>query len=764
MTLERRSRHGEFNKHLISNGHGTRQEQRQQTEIPKLQEFLRNLNDRRTKTSGYVSGAYGILSLIQGAKSSDMTDSKEEVCQVLEQRLKDEIKSIGQTMDEAYETFERCLSEGVQQSEESCEKLMNKVIAPRGKKGCGYQVVKSLCKNGGVYKPKGKRERRREINLNESLASCMRSLIDEQFKIHFPNEGKGGPIREQIESFTLDTNSLVGEHPEVSLHLTFLKTEETELKAKLICDLREKKKKIYSTLTESIKDTMHRCYIRASEHTGKDSLKRMKDELHHHMKNNNIFQKAKEDMLVCLTNLKDHILMQLKCKLQESMDLSLKTPNSSFLPDDVTVEYNKMKMCYEKLMGCSSTVQFTPRLDLHTKTAVFESQSGNGRKRVQVSTSVTMLNPEIVKELTTHNHNPTYRLQCPKAGLFQCSSTGLVFLMEGKGDVVYMMTQWESRLLGSMTPAGPLFSIDCPEQSVLQLHLPHCVCDEKDDNLSVAHVTDGNMEIVQPLKTTATHVIVNITHLSLFGLIGNWFSFLPVRSQVLLFLRPQGNRPQKRILNVILLPKNVPLCEVEHQQKGSTFIQTSSNCTLTPRGKYGLCCELVANSSIQPKSGQFDYDYSPNFHPTFQVFLDCMSGVENIRLSLLDRGSNDQRVWECLIPTDFVPPQINPINPNPGAEPELNQLSGEAFVDEHTAALIQRVKMVLPVADDLLVEEMIPDELHSSLLVARTSQEQMRQMLDAVQAGGTRVKSAFYKALQSHEPRLVQDLAAASRC
>uniref|UniRef100_A0A673VZ69 Nuclear GTPase SLIP-GC-like n=1 Tax=Salmo trutta TaxID=8032 RepID=A0A673VZ69_SALTR len=656
--------------------------QQEETEIPKLQEFLRNLNDRRTKISDYVSGAYGILSLIQGAKSSEMTDSKEEVCQVLEQRLKDEIKSIGQTMDEAYETFERCLSDGVRQSEESYEKLMNKVIAPRGKKGSGYhKVVKTLCKNGGVYKPKGKRERRKEINLNDSLASCMIKLIDEEFKTYFPNEGKRGPIREQIDTFSLDTNSLFGKHPEMSLHLIFLKTE-------------------------------------------------------------------------------DHIVMQLKCKLQESMDLSLKTPNSSFLPDDVTVECNKMKMYYEKLMGCSSTVQFTPTLDLHTKTTVFESQSGNGRKRVQVSTGVTMLTPEIDKELTTHNRKPTYRLQCPKAGLFQCSSTGLVFLMEGKGDMIYMMTQWDSRLLGSMTPAGPLFSIDCPEQSVRQLHLLHCMCDEKDDNLSVAHVTDGNMEIVPPLMTTATHVIVNITHLSLFGLIRNWFSFLPVRSQVLLFLRPQWNRPQKRILNVMLLPKNVPLCEVEHQQKGSTFIQSSSNCTLTPRGKYGLCCKLVANSSTKPKSGQFDYDYSPNFHPTFQVFLDCMSGAENIRLSLLDRGSNDQRVWECLIPTDFEPPQVNLINPNPGAEAELNQLSGEAFVDKHMADLIQRVKMVLHVADDLLVENMIPDELYSRILRAWTSQEQMRLLLDAVQAGGTRVKSAFYKALQIYEPRLVQDLAA----
>ncbi|KAM9471819.1 nuclear GTPase SLIP-GC-like isoform 1-T1 [Salvelinus alpinus] len=737
--------------------------QQEETEIPKLQEFLRNLNDRSTKTSDYVSGAYGILSLIEGAKSSDMTDSKEEVCQVLEQRLKDELKSIGQTMDEAYETFERCLSEGVRQSEESCEKLMNKVIAPRGKKGSGYhKVVKTLCKNGGVYKPKGKRQRRREINLNESLASCMIKLIDEEFKTYFPNEGKRGPIREQIETFTLDTNSLVGEHPEVSLHLIFLKTEETELKAKLICDLREKKKKIYSTLTESIKDSMLQCYIRSSEHAGKDSLKRMKDELHHHMKNNNIFQKAKKDMLGGLINLKDHIMMQLKCKLQESMDLSLKTPNSSFLPDDVTVEYNKMKMYYEKLMGCSGAVQFTPRLDLHIKTTAFESQSENGRKRVQVSTSVTMLKPEIVKDLTTHNHNPTYRLQCPKAGIFQCSSTGLVFLMEGKGDVVYKVTQWDSSLLGSRIPAGPLFSIDCPEQSVRQLHLPHCMCDEKDDNLSVAHVTDGNMEIVQPLKTTATHVIVNITHLSLFGLIRNWFSFLPVRSQVLLFLRPQGNRHQKRKLSVMLLPNNVPLCEVEYQQKGSTFIKISSNCTLTPRGKYGLCCELVANSTIQPKSGQFDYDYSTNFQPTFQVFLDCMSGAENIRLSLLDRGSNDQRVWEYLVPTGFEPPQVNPINPNPGAEAELKQLSGEEFVDKHMADLIQRVTMPMCIADRLLAEKMIQQEMYTTIYCAKTSQDQMRLMLDAVRSGGTRVKSAFYKALLNHGPHLVQDLAAAS--
>ncbi|KAK6292159.1 hypothetical protein J4Q44_G00379440 [Coregonus suidteri] len=66
------------------------------------------------------------------------------------------------------------------------------------------------------------------------------------------------------------------------------------------------------------------------------------------------------------------------------------------------------------------------------------------------------------------------QLQCSDAGLFQCSLTGLVFLMEG--EVLYKTVQWDENLLHSTgrTPAGPLFSIECPQGSVCQLHLPHC--------------------------------------------------------------------------------------------------------------------------------------------------------------------------------------------------------------------------------------------------------------------------------------------------
>ncbi|MEQ2169966.1 hypothetical protein GOODEAATRI_030378, partial [Goodea atripinnis] len=70
--------------------------------------------------------------------------------------------------------------------------------------------------------------------------------------------------------------------------------------------------------------------------------------------------------------------------------------------------------------------------------------------------------------------------------------------------------------------------------------------------LSVAHITDDDeMSILEPTKITDTHVLVNVPHLSAFGLI--WDTLLrflhmkqPINCQVLLFLRPPGPGPSSR--------------------------------------------------------------------------------------------------------------------------------------------------------------------------------------------------------------------------
>ncbi|XP_055721920.1 NACHT, LRR and PYD domains-containing protein 1 homolog isoform X2 [Salvelinus fontinalis] len=80
------------------------------------------------------------------------------------------------------------------------------------------------------------------------------------------------------------------------------------------------------------------------------------------------------------------------------------------------------------------------------------------------------------------------------------------------------------------------------------------------------------------------------------------------------------------------------------------------------------------------------------------------------------------------------------------------------FVDKYRSQLIQRVTMVMPIAEDLLSQNMIHEEVYSNISAARTNQGKMRELFTALHSGGNKVKSAFLSMLREHEPNLVQDL------
>uniref|UniRef100_A0AAY4ART2 NACHT, LRR and PYD domains-containing protein 3-like n=3 Tax=Denticeps clupeoides TaxID=299321 RepID=A0AAY4ART2_9TELE len=84
--------------------------------------------------------------------------------------------------------------------------------------------------------------------------------------------------------------------------------------------------------------------------------------------------------------------------------------------------------------------------------------------------------------------------------------------------------------------------------------------------------------------------------------------------------------------------------------------------------------------------------------------------------------------------------------------------SGVQFVDKHRAELIQRVSLVMPLADVLLSRSMLRGEMYSEIRAARTSQEKMRELFRALHSGGEQAKFAFYSALRDHDPHLLQDL------
>ncbi|XP_068435190.1 nuclear GTPase SLIP-GC-like [Clinocottus analis] len=259
------------------------------TEIPKLQEYLQGLNDRHSVTLNYVSGALGILSLIQGARLTD-----------------------------------------------------------GNKSGSGFHsTLKCIVQHNGTHKPKKKKQ----INLNMKLSSCLTESVDEKFKKTFPNEGEGGQFNGVLNLFSLDTKMMrkKPEYKDVELQLKFLKTEEKKIKAKLNKIIRERKKTIYSSLTATIETSMQPCYDAAKEIKGAGSLNNIRSIIEEHVRESKdvMFQKAKAVMLSQLKDLMREILKELKETMQESIELSLKTDGISI--PDVTSELEMVKKHYKEL-------------------------------------------------------------------------------------------------------------------------------------------------------------------------------------------------------------------------------------------------------------------------------------------------------------------------------------------------------------------------------------------------------------------------------
>ncbi|XP_050957664.1 NACHT, LRR and PYD domains-containing protein 1 homolog isoform X3 [Labeo rohita] len=80
------------------------------------------------------------------------------------------------------------------------------------------------------------------------------------------------------------------------------------------------------------------------------------------------------------------------------------------------------------------------------------------------------------------------------------------------------------------------------------------------------------------------------------------------------------------------------------------------------------------------------------------------------------------------------------------------------FVDAHWATLVQRVKMVMPIVDELRSGRMLEWEPYCKIRAADTNQEKMRELYEVLHSGGDKVKSAFYSQLVKQEPYLFRAL------
>ncbi|XP_029942456.1 NACHT, LRR and PYD domains-containing protein 12-like, partial [Salarias fasciatus] len=238
-----------------------------------------------------------------------------------------------------------------------------------------------------------------------------------------------------------------------------------------------------------------------------------------------------------------------------------------------------------------------------------------------------------------------FRGLCP--GVFLCKLTGIGFTMTRGGELLYKIIQWDEELLqaAGKVPAGPLFKIQGPANAVSQLHLLHCEPNPitLPTGLSAVHMSDEGISILEPLEINETHVVVDVSNFSDFGLVKKICRVLkikrPISSQVLLFHRPTWTESSQKV-NVFLLPKNIPLVEVKQQQQNAFHIEATSSCCLIEDHTYTLQCPEA--KLVQPQSVPFDLHCGPNYHPTFEMRF----SLDKTEATVTVRTQQAESVWE----------------------------------------------------------------------------------------------------------------------
>uniref|UniRef100_A0A3B1JQA0 Nuclear GTPase SLIP-GC-like n=1 Tax=Astyanax mexicanus TaxID=7994 RepID=A0A3B1JQA0_ASTMX len=160
----------------------------EQTEIPALKDLLRkyNINHINETTHHYISGALGILSLIQGSKESDakMMVERSKLYATLERDLHQALGHLHEYCHEIKSSLQALLAKGASESEEKGVETAKEVIM-----SSRHQTLTALCKNDGFFRAK-----KGVIDLNSSLARPMFQHINSEFSEFFPTASSTQPL------------------------------------------------------------------------------------------------------------------------------------------------------------------------------------------------------------------------------------------------------------------------------------------------------------------------------------------------------------------------------------------------------------------------------------------------------------------------------------------------------------------------------------------------------------------------------------------
>ncbi|XP_009292286.1 nuclear GTPase, germinal center associated, tandem duplicate 3 isoform X2 [Danio rerio] len=324
-----------------------------ETEIPKLQDLLKNTNKsiRRELTRDYVNQAKGVLFFIQSIKldtNEGMAKLKATVCKDYYESLEKALKELNSQFNSHYKIIEQCFSKGVEKSVEQCVSTTKPVIAsvkPSDK------TLQALCKNKGYYWPKNKDA---PVDLNKCLAKHIYENIDEEFNLIFPVDSKiktGKSVQEQIDKFSIIQNGTVYAPSSMLYHIqNFMKTEETKVKTFLKSDVVQRKINIYSLIQTTIQDQMTAGYKKAAEKRGLGAMGKRETTIIETIEllKDSMFKDAKIQFLKEFKSVTNYIGKTLKTELSKSVERSFSQSSKASLMD-VSTEIETLETLSEHI-------------------------------------------------------------------------------------------------------------------------------------------------------------------------------------------------------------------------------------------------------------------------------------------------------------------------------------------------------------------------------------------------------------------------------
>ncbi|XP_035516920.1 NACHT, LRR and PYD domains-containing protein 1b allele 2-like [Morone saxatilis] len=368
--------------------------------------------------------------------------------------------------------------------------------------------------------------------------------------------------------------------------------------------------------------------------------------------------------------------------------------------------------------------------------------------------------PEVIQERI----GISYKFTFPSSGMFKCSLTELVFNVTHEGEVKYKALIWDTMMLkGTKVPGGLLFDIKCPQESICQLHLPHCEPEPAlvSESLSVVHITDDGMTIIKPQVITETHVVVDTPTLSAFGIVWDLikrfknFMTKPLRAQVLLFMRPPY-RSGKLILSVILLPLNVPLQEVKVQHEDCEYAQVPSHCLLH-MGKYYSLKSNREEHKIQPARADFFDNYGPNYHATFEINLT----VTTPEVTMMVQDPDKMNVWEHEVHLRCLSTYLAPLGKLPMISSDV---SAEEKLRIARSPFIDRVSYpVLNVMLDQLLSHRVINDAEFEATIVKNRADKARDLIDMVRKKGAEASLIMITVFSSNDPFLCNEIGLKAR-